>query len=46
MQSARKENVDFNVMGSHGRGVMRGLLIGSVTSKGIANGETRVAISR
>ena len=46
MRYAKKERVDLIVMGSHGRSVLRGLLLGSVTSKVIAHCEIPVAIAR
>ena len=46
MRYAKKEKIDLIVMGSHGRSVLRGLLLGSVTSKVIAHCEIPVAIAR
>ena len=43
---ARKEKVDLIVLGSHGRGAVKGILLGSVSSKVIAQGDIPVTIVR
>lgn len=43
---AKKGRHDLIIMGSHGRSGLSGLLLGSVTSKVIANCEIPVAIAR
>ncbi|KAB8198529.1 universal stress protein [Lysobacter maris] len=43
---AGKERSDLIVMGSHGRGAVKGLLLGSVSSKVIAQGKVPVSIVR
>ena len=46
IEQARKGRHDLIVMGSHGRGAIKGLLLGSVTSKVIANCDTPVTVVR
>lgn len=46
VQHAKKGRFDLIVMGSHGRGALKGLLLGSVASKVIAHGETPVTVVR
>ena len=46
IEEARKGRHDLIVMGSHGRGAIKGLLLGSVTSKVIANCGTPVTVVR
>lgn len=43
---AKKERVDLIVLGSHGRGAVKGILLGSVSSKVIAQTEIPVTIVR
>ena len=43
---AKKERVDLLVLGSHGRGAVKGILLGSVSSKVIAQTEIPVTIVR
>lgn len=43
---ARKGRHDLIVMGSHGRGALKGLLLGSVAAKVIANCDTPVTVVR
>ena len=43
---AAKGRHDLIVMGSHGRGALKGLLLGSVTGKVIANCDTPVTVVR
>ena len=43
---AKKERVDLIVLGSHGRGGVRGMLLGSVSSKVIAQSDIPVTIVR
>ncbi|MCF7220625.1 universal stress protein [Marilutibacter chinensis] len=43
---AGKERSDLIVMGSHGRGAVKGLLLGSVSSKVVAQGKVPVTIVR
>lgn len=43
---AKKDKVDLIVMGSHGRGGVKGILLGSVSSKVIAQGDIPVTIVR
>ena len=45
-QHARKGRFDLIVMGSHGQGALKGLLLGSVAAKVIARGETPVTVVR
>lgn len=46
VRQANKGRFDLIVMGSHGRGALKGLLLGSVTGKVIAAGETPVTVVR
>ena len=46
VQQAKKARVDLIVMGSHGRGALKGLLLGSVAGKVIAHGDTPVTVVR
>lgn len=46
VNQAKKGRFDLIVMGSHGRSALRGLLLGSVTGKVIAHGETPVTVVR
>ncbi|HSM11640.1 MAG TPA: universal stress protein [Lysobacter sp.] len=46
IDEAGKGRHDLIVMGSHGRGAIKGLLLGSVTSKVIANCDTPVTVVR
>ena len=46
IEEARNGGHDLIVMGSHGRGAIKGLLLGSVTSKVIANCDTPVTVVR
>lgn len=43
---ARKDKADLIVLGSHGRGAVKGILLGSVSSKVIAQGDIPVTIVR
>lgn len=43
---AKKGRHDLIVMGSHGRGALKGLLLGSVTSKVIAHCNTPITVVR
>lgn len=43
---AKKHRVDLIVMGSHGNGPIRGMFLGSVSAKVIANATTPVTIVR
>lgn len=43
---ARQDKVDLIVLGSHGRGAVKGILLGSVSSKVIAQSEIPVTIVR
>lgn len=43
---AKKEKTDLIVLGSHGRGAVKGILLGSVSSKVIAQGDIPVTIVR
>ena len=46
VQQAKKGRFDLIVMGSHGRGALKGLLLGSVAGKVIAHGDAPVTIVR
>lgn len=46
VQQAKKGRYDLIVMGSHGRGALQGLLLGSVAGKVIAHGDTPVTVVR
>ena len=46
VQHAKKGRFDLVVMGTHGRGALQGLLLGSVAGKVIAHGETPVTVVR
>ncbi len=46
VKHAKKGRFDLVVMGSHGRGALKGLLLGSVAGKVIAHGDTPVTIVR
>lgn len=46
IKQANKGRHDLIVMGTHGRGVLQGLLLGSVASKVIAGGEVPVTVVR
>ena len=43
---AKKDKIDLIVLGSHGRGAVKGILLGSVSSKVIAQGDFPVTIVR
>lgn len=46
LRVAKKDAVDLIVLGSHGRGAVKGILLGSVSSKVIAQSEVPVTIVR
>ena len=46
LHTARKHKVDLVVLGSHGRGAVKGLVLGSVSSKVIAQADIPVTIVR
>ena len=46
LAAARDSKADIIVMGSHGRGAVKGILLGSVSSKVIAQSELPVTIVR
>jgi nucleotide-binding universal stress UspA family protein len=43
---AKKDKIDLIVLGSHGRGAVKGILLGSVSSKVIAQSDIPVTIVR
>jgi len=46
VKQAKKGRFDLIVMGTHGRGALKGLLLGSVAGKVIAHGTTPVTVVR
>lgn len=46
LKVAKKDRVDLIVLGSHGRGAVKGILLGSVSSKVIAQTDIPVTIVR
>lgn len=46
LKVAKKDRVDLIVLGSHGRGAVKGILLGSVSSKVIAQSDVPVTIVR
>lgn len=46
LKVARQDGVDLIVLGSHGRGAVKGILLGSVSSKVIAQSDIPVTIVR
>ncbi|MGO1893565.1 MAG: universal stress protein [Luteimonas sp.] len=46
LKVAKKDGVDLIVLGSHGRGAVKGILLGSVSSKVIAQTDIPVTIVR